>query len=189
MRADKQSAPVRRPITPVLFHTTQRRVSARSDLHLLHRAASTTRCTCCHWTTPCWPSTPPPPHKSASPHRTLCSTTLTPTQHRTSTTSSWPRKRFYLQSPPVRAAPAQLRCRGRLLGLHPLRDFLGAAYDGVRRVRAEAVGGLGLAALVGQDSALIICVASLIAVIPQIGATTICQQLQPRTVQTLCKDE
>ena len=93
----------------------------------------------------------------------------TASQATTSSPSSWPRKRLALS----RMFWHHIRhpLSWSLLGLHPVRDLLYLPQAFVEFVRHPSIDWGWLRSSI--KIALIICVASLIAVIPQIGATTI----------------
>ena len=156
MRADKHPT-VASSDPPVLFHTTMD-VFARSTFmfyiarfhHALHLL--------------------PLDNEVLAIHTTIKpqSTTSSPADFQP---SSWPRKRFALH----RLVHHHIRhpLQWSLLGLHPLRDFLYLFEVAWEFVRRPSIDWNWFRSSV--KISLIICVASLIAVIPQIGATTICQ--------------
>ena len=107
---------------------------------------------------------------SATSQPTTASSSSTPA----TTCSSWPRKRFVLSH--LFRDHIRNPFSWSLLGLHPVRDFLYLFVAAGEFVRHPTVDWGWLRSSI--KISLIICVASLIAVIPQIGATTICQTLQ-----------
>ena len=114
-------------------------------------------------------SSAPSPPSTSSPTASSSSPPPPSSSPPSSTTSSWPRKRFAL-----RRLYAELRVNPlswSLLGLHPVRDFLSLFTTFGQFVRHPSIDWLWLRGSVKVS--FIVCVASLIAVIPQIGATTI----------------
>ena len=106
---------------------------------------------------------------SSQPPSTFSSTTRDDFQP-----SSWPRKRFALTRLVREHVHHPLSWS--LLGLHPVNDFLYLFTAFAAFVRRPTVDWGWLRSSI--KISLIVCVASLIAVIPQIGATTICQRYQ-----------